>query len=248
MFSGGQSSTLGIPDVHGHVGSVIHAFENLAYQRQLKEKGEKPYESSNSEKRDSVYKIILPPPPPAINANHVRPQKRPAPEIPPKLSSSITTHVPEVFTEDSFSNGDDRHRKFPQSYVRSYKVLPPFNSQRSLQPSKIPTKTNSKSRIPPGVYLKPTHYSEDDIENDFNRGSTVSQSFIQKKSTYEQNLLHDTLEASAEKKVRQRARSRDRDQQRFDSTVPLMDEVAMRYKEYKSKNPQQPRSIDRAEL
>lgn len=62
LFSGGSS--LGIP-VNTRVGSVVHAFENLAFQRQLKEgSAEKPYESSKSsssaDKKDSIYKINLP--------------------------------------------------------------------------------------------------------------------------------------------------------------------------------------------
>ena len=60
LFSGGSS--LG---VNTRVGSVVHAFENLAFQRQLKEgNAEKPYESSksssNADKKDSIYKINLP--------------------------------------------------------------------------------------------------------------------------------------------------------------------------------------------
>lgn len=239
LFSGGTSSNVGVPEVHGHVGSVIHAFENLAYQRQLKEKGEKPYESSSGgERRDSVYKIILPPPPQTSSVHYL--QKRIAPDVPKK-----STTIQETLTDDSLNRDDDSHRKFPQSYVKSYKVLPPFNSTRPHQPSKIPTKTANKTRLQTGVYLKPTHYSEDDVENDFLRGSTVSQSFIQKKSTYEQNLLHD--ENNSDKRGRQRASNRDGDPQKLDYTVPLIDEVAMRYKEYKSKNPQA-RSFDRAEL
>lgn len=57
LFSGG------VP-VNTRVGSVVHAFENLAFQRQLKEGAEKPYESSKSsssvDKKDSIYKINLP--------------------------------------------------------------------------------------------------------------------------------------------------------------------------------------------
>lgn len=244
MFSGGTSSNLGIPDVHGHVGSVIHAFENLAYRRQLQEKGEKPYESSSSDRKDSVYKIILPPPPPP---NVIQPQSRAA-SAAFRNTTTTTTQTPEALVEDPLSKEEETHRKFPQSYVKTYKVLPPFQSTRPRQPSKIPTKTAASSKFQPVVYLKPTQYSEDDVENDFLRGSTVSQSFIQKKSTYEQNLLHDGLEASAEKKIRPRTFSRDDNQKSdYTTTVPLLDEVAMRYKEYKSKN-LQARSTDRAEL
>lgn len=247
LFSGGTSSNLGIPDVQGHVGSVIHAFENLAYQRHLRENGEKPYESSSSDRRDSVYKIILPPPPPpTINSSGNHSQNRDAPEA-FRNTTTTTTQTPEALIEESLGKEEETHRKFPQSYVKNYKVLPPFHSSRTRQPSKIPTKTSANSKFQPVVYLKPTQYSEDDVENDFLRGSTVSQSFIQKKSTYEQNLLHDGLEANAEKKGRQRTFIRDEDHQKSDYTVPLMDEVAMRYKEYKSKNPHA-RSTDRAEL
>lgn len=44
LFSG----SLGIPDVSTHVGSVVHAFETMAFNRNIIENGEKPYETSSN--------------------------------------------------------------------------------------------------------------------------------------------------------------------------------------------------------
>lgn len=184
--------------------------------------------------------------------------------------------------------------KFPQSYVKNYKVLPPFVPPRS-QPSRIPTKAINKtsggsqlstarnrmfdsllsmpssSAARTNVFLKPTsstkHTTEEEVENDFLRGSTVSQSFIKnvvrkspqarKLSTYEQNfLVNDEIDGGAGK-GRRRARS---SESKFEQ--PLIDEVSKRYKEYSGGNKNsdaslrhssrqysfQPRSVDRAEL
>lgn len=322
LFSGGPS--LGIPDVNTRVGSVIHAFENLAYQRHLKEKGEKPYESSKSTssagKKESIYKIILPPPPKTETGTIINPPKqivrhRPkgkAPDVPMPLAAntaSATTQTTKLSgdenessaldslnLEDDYRRNTSNHNKFPQSYIKNYKVLPPFTiPPPPRQPSRIPTKTvnkvtnqqSTRNRMSDSlllskaartnVFLKPTIYSEDDIENDFLRGSTVSQSFIRnviqkapsrKVSTYEQNFLvsNDDNQSSENKLKRKSLDRSSRDQKSRSSTTkleqPLMlDEVSMRYKEYNSNNDvsslrqnntrQQnfhPRSVDRAEL
>lgn len=320
LFSGGPS--LGIPDVNTHVGSVIHAFENLAYQRHMKEGGEKPYESSKSTssagKKESIYKIILPPPPKASTAIFTDPPKqivrhRPkskAPDVPTSSTNtaSATTQTTKLSGDenessalDSLNLEDDYRRhdsnnnnKFPQSYIKNYKVLPPFVPPPPRQPSRIPTKSVNKitnqqtarnnrmsdslllSNARTDVFLKPTKYSEDDIESDFLRGSTVSQSFIKnvirksptrKVSTYEQNfLLNDDNKKSTENKVKRKAMDRNTRDQKHRSTAtkleqPLIDEVSLRYREYNSNNDPsslqnsntrqqnfQPRSFDRAEL
>lgn len=305
LFSGGPS--LGIPDVNTHVGSVIHAFENLAFQRHMKEGAERPYESSKSTssagKKESIYKIILPPSKPSTDPPKQIVRHRPkgkAPEIP----SSSTTNTVSATTQTTKLSGDDnessaldslnfeddyrRHTsnnnsKFPHAYIKNYKVLPPFIPPPT---SRIPTKTSSNklpnqqttrnsrksdklllSNARTDVFLrKPSKYTEDDIENDFLRGSEVSQSFIKnvirksptrKISTYEQNfLINNNEENKTAKRKDQKSRS---------STTkveqPLIDEVSLRYKEYTSNNGVtslgnsgtrqqnfQPRSIDRAEL
>lgn len=308
LFSGGAS--LGIPDVNTHVGSVIHAFENLAFQRQMKEGGERPYESSKSTtstgKKESIYKIILPPlskpstDPPKHIVRH-RPKGK-APEVPSSSTNtaSATTQTTKLSGDenessalDSLNLEDDYRRqhitsnnnsKFPQAYIKNYKVFPPFAPP---PPSRIPTKTSASklpnqqtarnnrksdnllSNVRTDVFLKkPLKYSEDDIENDFLRGSEVSQSFIKnvirksptrKISTYEQNFLINNDESKTGK------RKATREQKSRSSTTkveqPLIDEVSLRYKEYTSNNGAsslrnngtrqqnfQPRSIDRAEL
>lgn len=314
LFSGGPS--LGIPDVNTHVGSVIHAFENLAYQRQLKEGGEKPYESSKSTssagKKESIYKIILPPPPntaaePKQIVRH-RPKSK-APDVPTSSTNTAfaTTQTTKFSGDenessalDSLNLEDDYRRqttssnnnKFPQSYIKNYKVLSPFVPPPPRQPSRIPTKTVNKttnqqtarnnrmsdslllSNARTDVFLKPTKYSEDDIESDFLRGSTVSQSFIKnvmrkppprKISTYEQNFLVNTDKGSESRGKRKTMDRNTRDQKSRSNTTkleqPLIDEVSLRYKEYNSNNDVsslrdrnirqqnfQPRSVDRAEL
>lgn len=322
LFSGG--STLGIPDVNTHVGSVIHAFENLAYQRQLKESGEKPYESSKSTtstgKKESIYKIILPPPPKPSTTHVSNPPKQivrhrsknKAPELPNNSSTntaSATTQTVKLSGDENESsaldslnlednyrrqtNNNNSENKFPQSYIKNYKVLPSFvPPPPPRQPSRIPTKTVNKtsnkqaarnnrmsdslllSNNRTNVFLEPTKYSEDDIESDFLRGSTVSQSFIKniiqkpptrKISTYEQNFLANSGKTS-ENKAKLKALDRNTRDQKSRSAMakleqPLIDEVSLRYKEYNSNTDvnslrdqnigQQnflPRSVDRAEL
>lgn len=327
LFSGGPSPTLGIPDVTTHVGSVIHAFETLAQQRQQKD-ADKLYESSKStsslNRKEAMHKIILPPPPSKVSTGtlteplpkHIvrhRPKGK-APDVPTTSSTntaSATTQTTKFSGDenessalDSLNLEDDYRRniptttsasasKFPQSYVKTYKVLPPFVPPRN-QPSRIPTKainktngnqlstarnrmSNSLLSMPSStaartnVFLKPTssttakHTTEEEIENDFLRGSTVSQSFIKnvvrkspqsrKLSTYEQNfLIKDEIDGG---KSRRRARS---SESKFEQ--PLIDEVSKRYKEYSGGNKNsdaslrhssrqynfQPRSVDRAEL
>lgn len=323
LFSGGAApgTSLGIPDVNTHVGSVIHAFENLAHQRHLKESGERPYESSKStsstSRKESLQKIFLPPPPKTSTGTITDPVKkivrpRPKTKAPPVPSSSNTASATTQTTKfsgddnessnlDSLNLEDDYRKtittpatqhlnKFPQSYIKNYKVLPPFVPPR--QPSRIPTKTMSRTNNQQSarnrmsdsmlaskvartdVYLKPNskYTTEDDVENDFLRGSTVSQSFIKnvvrksptrKISTYEQNFLIDPDGPSnIRKSFDQRPQN---NQQRSRSTSakveqPLIDEVSLRFKEYSSNNDLsslrnssrlhnfQPRSIDRAEL
>lgn len=314
LFTGGPSPThLGIPDVTTHVGSVIHAFETLAQQRQAKE-AEKPYESSkstsSSHKRESIHKIILPPPPPSKKIStgtltneptkHIvrhRPKGR-APEIP-----TSSTNTASATTQTTIFSGDENESsaldslnledeiqkgsstKFPQSYVvKNYKVLPPFVPPH--QPSRIPTKainkqnnqTSARNRMSDSllqsksrtdVFLKPKKHTEDDIENDFLRGTTVSQSFIKnvvrksptrKMSTYEQNFLVNNDEPqihvsrSKRKSLDRNSRSRSGGSTKIEQ--PLIDEVNRRYKEYSGGNLNEnskqfnfhPRSIDRAEL
>jgi hypothetical protein len=302
LFSGGPA--LGIPDVNTHVGSVIHAFENLAYQRQIKEGAEMPYESSKSsstaEKKDSIYKINLPPPSknkikkisndiPKQIVRH-RPKGK-APDVPFSSSAgntiSATTQTTKFSGDENESSALDslnleeenyshnKNNKFPQSYIKKYKVFPPSRiptkkvtklaNQLSTRNQTSDSSLQLKTRT--DVFLKPKKYSEDDIENDFLRGTTVSQSFIKnvvrksptivrKISTYEQNFLFpDNSTENSEIKIKKKSRSSSSKLEQ-----PFADEVSLRYKEYSSNNDIsssrnhktrqsfQPRRIDRAEL
>lgn len=297
LFSGGPSPThLGIPDVTTHVGSVIHAFETLAQQRQLKE-SENVYESSaSSVRKESMHKISLPPPPPVQKTStgtlttepmkHIvrhRPKGR-APNAPASSSTntaSATTQTTKFSGDenessalDSLNLEDDirRSAKFPQSYIKNnYKVLPPFVPPR--QPSRIPTKainsktsSSARNRMSDSlllsktataaatnprtdVFLKPTKYTEDDVENDFLRGTTVSQSFIKnvvrksptprKISTYEHNFLmnmNDDDTPSKKRNVNKAVRNVKSRSMGERIEQPLIDEVSKRYKEYSGNN------------
>lgn len=158
---------------------------------------------------------------------------------------------------DSLNMEDEFHqinlsKNVPQTYAKSFKVLPPFETV----PSRIPTRIGGKTV---------TKYLEDDVEKDFLRGSTVSQSFIRKTperkiSTYEQNFLVNTTDWKPKKKVFDNGFR----EVKTKTTVsrleqPLMDEVSARYTEYgngynnqaRNKNAThifQPPSPDRAEL
>lgn len=263
-----------------HVGSVIHAFENLAHQRQLQDGAEKPYESSKSssaDKRDSIYKIILPPPPSYLSTASMkntpkqivrhRPKGK-APDAPPssKNKASATRNLSaednELSALDSLNMEDEFHRmnssrNVPQAYPNIVKVLPPFQPAPSRIPTKIGSATTAK-------------YSEVDVDKDFLRGSTVSQSFIRKTpervvSTYEQNFLANRADWKPKKKVFEKGFREPRSKStsaRLEQ--PLIDEVNARYTEYgKSNNNStqsmlsrqrnlnqsfQPPSPDRAEL
>lgn len=277
--------------------------------------------SSGGNKKESIYKIILPPPPKTSTASMTNPPKqivrhRPKSKAPDAPTSSATNTASattqttkfsgdenESSAIDSLNLEDDYRRnatasnnnKFPQSYIKNYKVFPPFVvPPPPRQPSRIPTKTvnqitNQQSArnnrmsdslllsnaARTDVFLKPIKYSEDDVENDFLRGTTVSQSFIKnvirkpppnrKISTYEQNFLIDEKNQSAANKAKRKMFEKDSRDQRSRSTSskleqPLIDEVSARYKEYSSNNDVsslrnnarqanfQPRSIDRAEL
>lgn len=334
LFTGGPSNNLGIPDITTHVGSVIHAFENLAYHRQLHEGAEKPYESSksstNSMKRETTHKIILPVPRKSVGTltdskptKHIvrhRPKGR-APDIPSthhRQSSSTNTNTVSATTQTSKVSGDENDAnelmesfnifedylrssaKFPYSYVRSNKVLPtPPRPTSKIPVSKVGTiySNNNSSRARNNnfsshhrtlsmpnttptaanrtdVFLRPTAiYTETEIENDFLRGSEVSQSFIKNVvrkssphrnlSTYEQNfVVHSDSDINRTKNIERKSKVE----------KPLIDEVSIRYTEHKSaknnknnqsssvlnkrlasKNQQptatfQPRRVDRAEL
>lgn len=243
MFSGGPN----------YVGSVIHAFESLAHRRQLQEGAEKPYESSKSssaEKKDSIYKIILPPPPSYLSSAGMKnsPKQvvrhRPKGKAPDasslmknkvsatKQSKKLSVEENESSALDSLNMVDEFHqmhlrRNLPQPYTKIVKVLPPFQPA----PSRIPTKIGST------ITAK---YSEDDVEKDFLRGSTVSQSFIRKTpertiSTYEQNFLANRADWKPKKKVFDKGFSELKSKsisEQFEQ--PLIDagELTARYTEY----------------
>ena len=312
LFSG-QSP--GIPDVNTHVGSVIHAFETLAHQRTLVEANESSKSNSSTGKKEFFPKIILPPSTKISTGTLTDPVKkivrpRPKSKAPDIPTASATTQTTKTSADENDSSnmdslnmdedfrratfGDDNTtniKKFPQSYIKTYKISPPFVPPR--QQSKIPTKftkisnksnnqnmsrnrladNSQKSRT--DVFLKSNYkYSEDDIENDFLRGSTVSQSFIKnvirksptrKMSTYEQNFLLNEQSINNNNKRDRSSMDRNSRDRRSRSTSsklesPKIDEVSLRYKEYNSNNdltslrnnsrPQnfQPRTSDRAEI
>lgn len=259
LFSGG-------PTIGTHVGNVIHAFENLARHRQLQEGAEKPYESSKSsasDKKDSIYKIMLPPPPSnlSIGGMHSIPKQivrhRPKGKA-PDVSSSQTKKLLAYKNESNVLNslkfeGEFHLNRNHQTNTGSFKVLLPFQAA----PSRIPMKVASK-RIAGGrknLIPKPKQ-TDDHMENDFLRGSTVSQSFIRKTpertiSTYEQNFLMNNDSGFTRPKSHSTRLE-----------PPLIDEVSLRYSEYGNNNnshaslPQkshasqffQPPSSDHAEL
>lgn len=164
---------------------------------------------------------------------------------------------------DSLNIEDDnqvqtRNKKFPQSYLKShkaaFKISPPVPER---QFSKIPKKIHQLKENPVqlkqryGVFLEPKNFSEADIENDFLRGSTVSQSFIKnvtpisassrKISTYEQNFLpNGGMKAQKPNILKKTKAPRKLSSSKLD--VPLMDEVSLRYNEYRSSNMVHPAS------
>lgn len=280
LFSGGPS--LGIPDVNTHVGSVIHAFENLAYQRKLKEGAENSYgskSSSGTSKNETIYRINLPAPPTAPKDSKSIVRNRPkgkAPDIPSAGKSFSATTQTDRFSEDESNAVDsfnldgaefdpkNHKNKIPVSFPRSYKVLPPFKSNEPFQPPHVlrPTKKTASGDMQTtartDVFLKPKRFSEEDVESDFLRGSTVSQSFIKNVvvkprtfSTYEQNFLLNNDNGRSKDKINERTRLKAAQKKKE------VDEVSLRYKEYRSKNdardnkmPQtfHPRQVDRAEI
>lgn len=300
MFSG--PVPLGIPDVNTHVGSVIHAFETMALERNSKESGEKPYESSNSSiskrsMKDGFHKINLPPQMASTGTSMepnlkkiVTHRKNRAPEAPTTVKMSSTTQTVRA-TGDSLNNSnnendssnldslnmDEDYRratfgnnvtKTTTTTVKNYKVFPPFVQPRTA--SKIPTKSQkngpARNLVRSGnvsgnrtdVFLNRSigNFNEEEIENDFLRGSTVSQSFVKqtplrKKSTYEQNFLIDDEKlsnvlnvtnmnlANVSRRDRLGVNRSTRDKRSRSTSAhvpPFSDEVSLRYKEYNSNN------------
>lgn len=280
LFSGGPS--LGIPDVNTHVGSVIHAFENLAYQRKLNEGAENSYgskSSSGTSKNETIYKINLPAPPSASKDSRAIVRNRPkgkAPNVPlPGKTFSATTQT-DKFSEDESNavnslnlggpefDTKNNPNKIPLLFPMSYKVLPPFKSDETYQPPNLlrPSKKNAaedmQTTARTDVFLKPKRFSEEDVESDFLRGSTVSQSFIKNVvakprtfSTYEQNFMLNRDNGRPKDKINTKTRLK------INQNKNDVDEVSLRYKEYRSKNDLRdpktaqtfhPRQVDRAEI
>lgn len=223
---------------------MIHAFENLAQQRKLQEGTERSSSSSTGIK-DSIYKINLPPTVPKPIVRHKIKGK--APEIP---KNTVTTQTSKYSTDENESifnslNIEDNNKKFPQSYVKNHKSPAPLIPER--KPSKIPTKQKPVEQFRTNVFLKkPKTFSEDDIENDFLRGTTISQSFVSRKSpkfrkvsTYEQNFLlnNDTNQNfDLKNKLERVTKNQKTSSLKSNLKEPLIDEVSRRYKEYNGKN------------
>lgn len=243
LFSG---SSLGIPDVNTHVGSVVHAFETLAHQRKpgsterQKSAAPQPPTSSSSVARvnELGHKIVLP----ATTADDDGGFGR------------------EKSGDESggFSNLDTLSYKIDNNYRKSGFGGPPTNSNQQTAtriPTIIPasmvaaTSSNNHRYHPkrelsstpirsmrPRKLTAPSAAVEEvtqNYENDFIRGSTVSQSFVKnvklsksggRRSVFEQNVTKITKHppggtARIERKLKARS-------------VPEFDEVAQRYTEH----------------
>lgn len=180
LFTGGPSNNnLGIPDLTTHVGSVIQAFENYAYQRHLNEGAEKPYESSksssNSMKRETTHKIILPVPKKSVGTltDSSKPHKqivrhRPkgrAPDIPSthhqrhtRQQQSSNTNTVSATTQTSKISGDENELlddtmeilNMFDDVIRSSAKFPYsyVRNQKVLLPFEHPPPRSTSSRIP----------------------------------------------------------------------------------------------------
>lgn len=210
-------------------------------------------------------------------------------------SALDSLNLDEDYRKSAFVSENNGNKTNNVSINRNYKVFPPLIQPRKQ--SKIPMKTQkpSNTSLNPNtardpnfnksgnygrtdVYLNKSNisYTEDDIEKDFLRGSTVSQSFIKnvhvkqsptrRLSTYEQNFLMSENEKPSNIMRRDRLsmtrNSRDR-RSRSASITPKVepDELNLRYQQYnsssnlnnlrgssRSQNNFQPRTLERAEI
>lgn len=175
-----------------------------------------------------------------------------APEIPTLNAFTQTLYSAdenESSAIDSLNIEDDnqvptRNKKFPQSYVKNHKAVVPERQFSKILKKVHPLKENPiQSNQRYGVFLEPKNFSEAEIENDFLRGSTKSQSFIKnmapisansrKISTYEQNFLPNS-EIKAQKPNILKKTKAPRKIVTSKLQEPLIDEVSLRYNEYRS--------------
>lgn len=182
LFSG----SLGIPDVSTHVGSVVHAFETMAFNRNIIENGEKPYETS-SNLSDHKYNTT--------GSNLSGKNKK---NLKKSLKGSYNLNDDhqrndEIFFHDNdFVNDPLNMEDYRKSLFLSKEPIFHQNVDENLNPSKSKkyhqNHDKGTSTLHHNFYFsQPTQNlnqnQPDDNSNyrgneDFLRGSTVSQSFI----------------------------------------------------------------------
>lgn len=241
LFSG---SSLGIPDVNTHVGSVVHAFESLATQQQRKKtSGERQQKS-------------MAPQPPKPNTEMIG-HKIALPSG--GLVEQFASYVVEKSGDESgMSNLDTLSYKIDNNYRKSGFGVQPTTSSSKASPSEKQHQQQQhhytvKRNMPAvagstqlaaidhrkfnniGYTSAAVQETSQSYDNDFIRGSTVSQSFIKnvktsksgsRKSVYEQNVTKIMKHPVVPPKPVPRA------ERRIKARSAPVDEVSQRYTEH----------------
>lgn len=278
LFTG---SSLGIPDVNTHVGSVIHAFETMAIERNLQ------HATDNLVRQ----KPITMPPNSGMGEFHHDPIYG---QIPKYSEYYIEKSVDDttITTTETSSNLDGASYIIDDNYRKSGFGAKPSSNPIACQTntSRIPTMIKSErptyeivknatvqssAKNTSRNYARPTKASEyktkameeqyENYEQDFIRGSTVSQSFIKNvkgtgrgKTTYEKNVYQVTKSPSSN------PISVGRNERKLKAKSMGFDELSERYTRHtgdgssgsrtrarsneRRKSAYAPNSLDRAEL
>lgn len=220
LFTG---SVLGIPDVNTHVGSVIHAFETMATQRDSKKSVNRP--NTNARRRSEnggAHRISLP------TATHIYSETDTLTNR--SCAPTIVAHREYFIEKPIYETGSNyrlAQQQQQQTSINSNQTrIPVINKKRDNLDTKAITieyrtiseqankKHHNNANLFPIIGMTPTEFSprstssassaaveeaNHNLENDFIRGSTVSQSFIKNlkssrasNRTYEQSVMKIT--------------------------------------------------------
>lgn len=210
LFTG--TSVLGIPDVNTHVGSVIHAFETMAVQRDARQRSAADKSSSSSGQRrrsESGHRISLPASPPTATHLYSQTDTLTGPN-----RATLAAHHQEYFIEKPMYEAAASNYRVPrdrsgdraallqhqQSSINSNQTrIPVINKKRDSLDAKTITiesrtmagggmgdekRRHNNANLPiigggsSSTSSAAIEETSQNVETDFIRGSTVSQSFV----------------------------------------------------------------------
>lgn len=217
LFSG----SLGIPDVSTHVGSVIHAFETIANKR---EAGEKPYENASSTKSSAKKK-----------SKKLNEQNRAMTMDHDYRKSLFANNVVKSPTRVGTDGNMDAKIFQENLNLNRSATLQHFGHLNNIVSSNNNNNFDSNYNHANGViHLRDPNIIQ--VDDEFTRGSTVSQSFIKNVPKYKAPVKRDRNSNSTGRMSKRRN-----------------GEVEERFREYggersSKKKIYKPRTLDRADL